>query len=65
MSTGVEVTRPVVRLEVDGNLVILTRIYPESRSTSLLIRPRPGWESLRTYLSDAETLQTMGFRKER
>lgn len=38
MSSGVEVTRPVVRLQLDGRLVILTRIFPESRSTSLLIR---------------------------
>lgn len=38
LSSGVEVTRPVVRLDIDGRPVIFTRIHPESRSTSLLIR---------------------------
>jgi hypothetical protein len=31
-------TRPVVRLELGGRPVLFTRIQPESRSTSLLIR---------------------------
>jgi hypothetical protein len=35
---GAAVTRPVVRLELAGRPVIFTRIMPESKSTSMLIR---------------------------
>lgn len=41
--------RPVVRLP-DRNLV-LTRINPENRDTSVLVRLRPAWEDLRSYLT--------------
>lgn len=41
--------RPVVRLE--NNLVVLTRIDPSNRSTSMIMRIRPGWEELRQYLA--------------
>ncbi|KAL9224814.1 hypothetical protein vseg_000814 [Gypsophila vaccaria] len=42
------VLRPVIRLP-DNNLV-LTRINPENRDTSVLVRLRPAWEDLRSYL---------------
>ncbi|XP_060957770.1 RNA polymerase II C-terminal domain phosphatase-like 2 isoform X2 [Cannabis sativa] len=41
--------RPVVRLQ-DKNIV-LTRINPEIRDTSVLVRLRPAWEDLRSYLT--------------
>ncbi|WCJ28078.1 RNA polymerase II C-terminal domain phosphatase-like 2 [Euphorbia peplus] len=41
--------RPVVRLP-DRNIV-LTRINPEIRDTSVLVRMRPAWEDLRSYLT--------------
>ncbi|XP_047156002.1 RNA polymerase II C-terminal domain phosphatase-like 2 isoform X2 [Vigna umbellata] len=41
--------RPVVRLQ-DRNIV-LTRINPEIRDTSVLVRLRPAWEDLRCYLT--------------
>ncbi|CAO2841687.1 unnamed protein product [Amaranthus hypochondriacus] len=43
------VVRPVVRLP-DKNLV-LTRINPENRDTSVLVRLRPAWDELRSYLT--------------
>ncbi|KAJ4704459.1 RNA polymerase II C-terminal domain phosphatase-like [Melia azedarach] len=42
------VVRPVIRLQ-ERNLV-LTRINPENRDTSVLVRLRPAWEDLRSYL---------------
>ncbi|PUZ76748.1 hypothetical protein GQ55_1G315400 [Panicum hallii var. hallii] len=42
------VTRPVIRLQ-DKN-IILTRINPLIRDTSVLVRLRPAWEDLRSYL---------------
>ncbi|KAI3805755.1 hypothetical protein L1987_21640 [Smallanthus sonchifolius] len=42
------VIRPVIRLP-DKNIV-LTRINPEIRDTSVLVRLRPAWEDLRSYL---------------
>ncbi|XP_044480786.1 RNA polymerase II C-terminal domain phosphatase-like 2 [Mangifera indica] len=42
------VVRPVIRLQ-EKNLV-LTRINPENRDTSVLVRLRPAWEDLRSYL---------------
>uniref|UniRef100_A0A7N0T349 protein-serine/threonine phosphatase n=1 Tax=Kalanchoe fedtschenkoi TaxID=63787 RepID=A0A7N0T349_KALFE len=42
------VFRPVIRLQ-DRNIV-LTRINPEVRDTSVLVRLRPAWEDLREYL---------------
>lgn len=44
-----KVMRPVVRLQ-DRNIV-LTRINPEIRDTSVLVRLRPAWEDLRCYLT--------------
>ncbi|KAK4253236.1 hypothetical protein QN277_010565 [Acacia crassicarpa] len=43
------VRRPVIRLQ-DKNIV-LTRINPEIRDTSVLVRLRPAWEDLRCYLT--------------
>ncbi|KAK2972638.1 hypothetical protein RJ640_018345 [Escallonia rubra] len=49
VSDGQErVVRPVIRLP-EKNLV-LTRINPEIRDTSVLVRLRPAWEDLRSYL---------------
>ncbi|KAK8971810.1 hypothetical protein V6N11_028194 [Hibiscus sabdariffa] len=44
-----KVVRPVIRLQ-DRNIV-LTRINPEIRDTSVLVRLRPAWEELRSYLT--------------
>ncbi|CAJ1805148.1 unnamed protein product [Sphenostylis stenocarpa] len=44
-----KLVRPVVRLQ-DRNIV-LTRINPEIRDTSVLVRLRPAWEDLRCYLT--------------
>ncbi|TYH32548.1 hypothetical protein ES288_A01G260700v1 [Gossypium darwinii] len=50
LSDGHEkVVRPVIRLQ-DRNIV-LTRINPEIRDTSVLVRLRPAWEELRSYLT--------------
>ncbi|KAK9986076.1 hypothetical protein SO802_031027 [Lithocarpus litseifolius] len=43
------IVRPVIRLQ-DKNIV-LTRINPENRDTSVLVRLRPAWEDLRSYLT--------------
>ncbi|KAM0053799.1 putative protein-serine/threonine phosphatase [Helianthus debilis subsp. tardiflorus] len=42
------VQRPVIRLPEKN--VVLTRINPEIRDTSVLVRLRPAWEDLRSYL---------------
>lgn len=42
------IVRPIIRLQ-DKN-VILTRINPLIRDTSVLVRLRPAWEDLRSYL---------------
>ncbi|XP_010543883.1 PREDICTED: RNA polymerase II C-terminal domain phosphatase-like 2 [Tarenaya hassleriana] len=44
-----KVVRPVVRLPEKN--VVLTRINPEIRDTSVLVRLRPAWEDLRSYLT--------------
>jgi hypothetical protein len=44
-------SRPVIRL-ADG--VVMTRIDPGRRETSMLVRLRPGWEALRAYLAGEE-----------
>ncbi|XP_068638431.1 RNA polymerase II C-terminal domain phosphatase-like 2 isoform X2 [Aristolochia californica] len=44
-----QVVRPIIRLP-DRNIV-LTRINPEIRDTSVLVRLRPAWEDLRSYLT--------------
>ncbi|XP_057498908.1 RNA polymerase II C-terminal domain phosphatase-like 2 [Actinidia eriantha] len=43
------VVRPVIRLPERN--IILTRINPEIRDTSVLVRLRPAWEDLRSYLT--------------
>ncbi|KAF3334126.1 RNA polymerase II C-terminal domain phosphatase-like 2 isoform X1 [Carex littledalei] len=43
------ILRPVIRLP-DKN-VVLTRINPEIRDTSVFVRLRPAWEDLRSYLT--------------
>ncbi|XP_057764576.1 RNA polymerase II C-terminal domain phosphatase-like 1 isoform X2 [Salvia miltiorrhiza] len=43
------IVRPLIRLQ-DRN-IILTRINPLIRDTSVLVRLRPAWEDLRTYLT--------------
>ncbi|KAL3627703.1 hypothetical protein CASFOL_029066 [Castilleja foliolosa] len=43
------IVRPLVRLQ-DRN-IILTRINPLIRDTSVLVRLRPAWEDLRSYLT--------------
>ncbi|XP_050381463.1 RNA polymerase II C-terminal domain phosphatase-like 2 [Argentina anserina] len=43
------ILRPIVRVP-DKNIV-LTRINPEVRDTSVLVRLRPAWEDLRSYLT--------------
>ncbi|XP_004302639.1 PREDICTED: RNA polymerase II C-terminal domain phosphatase-like 2 [Fragaria vesca subsp. vesca] len=43
------IRRPIVRMP-DKNIV-LTRINPEVRDTSVLVRLRPAWEDLRSYLT--------------
>lgn len=42
------IVRPIIRLQ-DKN-IILTRINPLIRDTSVLVRLRPAWEDLRSYL---------------
>ncbi|MQL77814.1 hypothetical protein Taro_010205 [Colocasia esculenta] len=46
---GETIVRPIIRLR-DKNIV-LTRINPEIRDTSVLVRLRPAWEDLRSYLT--------------
>ncbi|KAK9289962.1 hypothetical protein L1049_008124 [Liquidambar formosana] len=43
------VVRPVIRLPERN--IVLTRINPEIRDTSVLVRLRPAWEDLRSYLT--------------
>ncbi|XP_056170737.1 uncharacterized protein LOC115693551 [Syzygium oleosum] len=44
-----KVVRPVIRLQEKN--IILTRINPEIRDTSVLVRLRPAWDHLRSYLT--------------
>ncbi|GAB4833973.1 hypothetical protein Ancab_032223 [Ancistrocladus abbreviatus] len=41
--------RPVVRLQEKN--IVLTRINPENHDTSVLVRLRPAWDDLRSYLT--------------
>ncbi|CAN6724099.1 unnamed protein product [Malus baccata var. baccata] len=41
--------RPIIRLPEKN--IVLTRINPEIRDTSVLVRLRPAWEDLRSYLT--------------
>ncbi|XP_073001178.1 RNA polymerase II C-terminal domain phosphatase-like 1 [Typha latifolia] len=43
-----EFVRPIIRLQEKN--IILTRTHPLVRNTSVLVRLRPGWEDLRSYL---------------
>lgn len=50
LSDGIHrVVRPVVRLPEKN--IVLTRINPENRDTSVLVRLRPAWEDLKNYLT--------------
>ncbi|KAL0923539.1 hypothetical protein M5K25_007600 [Dendrobium thyrsiflorum] len=42
-------TRPIIRLHEKN--IILTRVNPTIRDTSVLVRLRPAWEDLRSYLT--------------
>ncbi|XP_056170738.1 RNA polymerase II C-terminal domain phosphatase-like 2 [Syzygium oleosum] len=44
-----KVVRPVIRLQERNT--VLTRINPEIRDTSVLVRLRPAWDDLRSYLT--------------
>ncbi|XP_021888604.1 RNA polymerase II C-terminal domain phosphatase-like 2 [Carica papaya] len=44
-----KLVRPVIRLQERN--IVLTRINPEIRDTSVLVRLRPAWEDLRSYLT--------------
>ncbi|KAK9159048.1 hypothetical protein Scep_005622 [Stephania cephalantha] len=44
-----KVFRPIIRLPEKN--IVLTRINPEIRDTSVLVRLRPAWEDLRSYLT--------------
>ncbi|KAJ7961255.1 RNA polymerase II C-terminal domain phosphatase-like [Quillaja saponaria] len=44
-----KVFRPIIRLPEKN--IVLTRINPEVRDTSVLVRLRPAWEDLRSYLT--------------
>ncbi|KAL2626732.1 hypothetical protein AAZV13_07G129200 [Glycine max] len=44
-----KLVRPVVRLQERN--IVLTRINPEIRDTSVLVRLRPAWDDLRSYLT--------------
>ncbi|KAL3617525.1 hypothetical protein CASFOL_037846 [Castilleja foliolosa] len=46
---NLRVLRPVVRLPEKN--IVLTRINPENRDTSVLVRLRPAWEDLKNYLT--------------
>ncbi|KAK9842441.1 hypothetical protein WJX81_000354 [Elliptochloris bilobata] len=48
-------SRPVVRLQGEG--AVLTRVSPGRRETSMLLRTRPGWAALRTYLEGLDDQQ--------
>ncbi|GAB2301168.1 hypothetical protein Dimus_035201 [Dionaea muscipula] len=43
------IVRPIIRLQEKN--IILTRINPQIRDTSVLVRMRPAWEDLRSYLT--------------
>lgn len=54
LETGQEVWRPVIRLQKP--LVYLTQIVPGQPETCMIMRPRPFWEDLRSYLAGDEGL---------
>ncbi|KAK9681912.1 hypothetical protein RND81_10G036300 [Saponaria officinalis] len=43
------IVRPLIRLQEKN--IVLTRINPQIRDTSVLVRLRPAWEDLRSYLT--------------
>ncbi|XP_043807812.1 RNA polymerase II C-terminal domain phosphatase-like 1 isoform X3 [Manihot esculenta] len=43
------IVRPLIRMQEKN--IILTRINPQIRDTSVLVRLRPAWEELRSYLT--------------
>ncbi|PON43524.1 HAD-like domain containing protein [Parasponia andersonii] len=44
-----KLVRPVIRLQEKN--IVLTRIFPDIRDTSVLVRLRPAWEVMRSYLT--------------
>ncbi|KAK1365497.1 Protein-serine/threonine phosphatase [Heracleum sosnowskyi] len=48
LESQARVVRPVIRLPEKN--IVLTRINPEVRDTSVLVRLRPAWDDLRSYL---------------
>eukprot|EP00775_Hariotina_reticulata_P002873 gene2873-3164_t len=64
-SQGVELTRPVVRVEAGGRPLIFTRIDPANRKTSVLLRLRPNWWQLKDYLSGMEDVRAGMQRRQR
>jgi hypothetical protein len=54
-----------VRIDQQGRPLIITRINPEFKSTSVLLRPRPGWRLLKDYLSGMEDVRAGAVRKQR
>lgn len=54
LEDGNYVLRPVIRL--DSPPVILTRIKPDVKETSMILRPRPNWEELRAVLAGDQEL---------
>ena len=57
LDDGVPLQRPVVRLP--GG-VVLTRIDPMRPETSMIMRIRPGWEELRSYLAPDPSKRNAG-----
>jgi hypothetical protein len=49
LEDGTEISRPVIRIP-ELNLV-LTRIDPQRKETSMVFRVREGWEQLRKYMA--------------
>ncbi|KAL9236766.1 hypothetical protein vseg_011399 [Gypsophila vaccaria] len=43
------IVRPLIRLQEKN--IVLTRVNPQIRDTSVLVRLRPAWEELRSYLT--------------
>ncbi len=52
MEDGSSILRPVIRTTLAGKAVIFTRIDPEKKGSSMIFRPRPGWEELKAHLAE-------------
>ena len=55
VDNGVVLSRPVIRLHG----VVLTRIDPAQRDTSMIMRIRPGWDALRAFLAPDSTRKSV------